>query len=68
MTRQTATSDIYVDGKTYKVSVIENPNVDDVLITEAQIHARAVSTGESVADRRVERSLRDYLVRFGVGR
>jgi hypothetical protein len=57
-----------LDGKPWTVSLIQNPTIDDVLVTEARLQAHNVEQGAVVTsdDRRVARDIRDYLIRFGV--
>ena len=59
-----------VDGKPLLVSLIQNPLIDDVLITEARLQATAVEEGTAAdaTDHRVERAVRDFLIRLGVER
>jgi hypothetical protein len=66
--RSQAITEILYDGEIYEISLIDGPNIDDVIITEARVQARMISTGEKDPSRRVERSMRDYLVRLGVER
>jgi hypothetical protein len=58
-----------VDGTLMEVVLIENPIIDDVLIAEAKVQAYFVyNNQEPASDRRVERTIRDYLIRLGVAR
>lgn len=59
-----------VEGRPVLVGVIQNPTIDDVVVTEARIHAASVDRVDPslVEGRRVDRRLRDYLVRLGVER
>lgn len=66
--RQTTTREIYEDGKLYRATLIEDPNVDDVLIAEAEAQAHFVRTGTEEPERRVGRDVREILLRFGVQR
>jgi hypothetical protein len=61
-------TEIFYNGEIYEIALIDGPNIDDVLIAEAQVQARMISTGEKDASRRVDRAMRDYLVRLGVER
>lgn len=54
------------DGQVYKVRLIENPTVDDVLNTEAKIYAFSMATGDIDTTRRVGRDVRNFLIRIGV--
>jgi len=63
------TQRMVVDGKPLLVSLIQNPLIDDVLITEARLQATDIEEGNSAnPDRRVDREVRDYLIRLGVER
>jgi hypothetical protein len=66
--RQEVLSKVSIDGKPYTVKLIQNPTIDDVLISEAQIYAGSLSSGISSEDHRVDRSVRDYLIRLSVER
>jgi hypothetical protein len=63
------TQRLVVEGKPLIVSLIQNPLIDDVLITEARLQATDIEEGNiSNADHRVDRDVRDYLIRLGVER
>lgn len=63
------TQKMVVDGKPLLVSLIQNPTIDDVLVTEARLQATDIEEGNVVnEDRRVERDVRDFLIRLGVER
>lgn len=63
------TQRMVVDGKPLLVSLIQNPLIDDVLVTEARLQATDIEEGNvSNTDRRVARDVRDYLIRLGVER
>lgn len=55
-----------IEGKPVIVKLINNPTIDDVVVTEARIFASSLETGEDLSSRRVSRSLRDYLIRLGI--
>ena len=58
-----------VEDKPLLVSLIQNPLIDDVLITEARLQATDIEEGNSAnPDRRVGRDVRDFLIRLGVER
>lgn len=67
-TQKTATGSIEMDGRSYTLTIIENPTVDDVVVSEMKVHAQHVAEGLDVSDRRVARGIRDFLVRLGVER
>lgn len=63
------TQRMIVDGKPLLVSLIQNPLIDDVLITEARLQATDIEEGNgSNPDHRVDRDVRDFLIRLGVER
>lgn len=66
--RDITTQSILVDGASVKATLITDPNIDDVLIAEAQAFAYNVVSGTSEPDRKVDRSIREMLLRFGVQR
>lgn len=57
-----------VNNKSLLVKLINNPTIDDVLNIEARVYAASVGQGNLDTDRRVERDLRDFLIRIGVER
>ena len=57
-----------VDGRVMRVTFINDPNIDDVLIAESQAYAAELYTGATDPARRVSLSLRDMLTQFGVQR
>jgi len=61
------TQRMIVEGKPLLVSLIQNPLIDDVLITEARLQATDIEEGNTAStDRRVARDIRDFLIRLGV--
>jgi Trk K+ transport system NAD-binding subunit len=64
--RKVTTTDIVKDGQLYKLSLIESPNIDDVITSEAQVQAYMIATASVDDTRRVDRTLREILMRFGV--
>lgn len=65
--RQDITTHAAIDGEPYLITLIENPTIDDVVITEAKIQASAIENRDGSADnRRVDRGIRDFLIRLGV--
>jgi hypothetical protein len=67
--RQEVESKLLLEGKSYSIKLIHNPTVDDVVITEARIQAAEISNGDVLVDeRRVQRDIRDFLIRLGVER
>lgn len=65
--RQELVTKITIDGRPYTMRLLTHPLIDDVLITEAKISAFEIENGPG-ADRRVDRAIRDYLLRIGVER
>ncbi len=65
--RDSYTREFLVDGKIMEATVITDPNVDDVLRTEARLTAHEIA-GAQLPTRRVSREIRDLLIRFGVQR
>ncbi len=57
-----------IDGKPVLIKLINNPLIDDVVVSEARAQATAIERGTIDPDRRVARDLRDFLVRIGVER
>ena len=59
-----------VEGDSLTVSLIQNPLIDDVLVTEMQVQAASIwqNNDSIVSDRRVSRDIRDWLIRLGVER
>lgn len=55
-------------GRSYTLTLIENPTVDDVIVSEMKVQAQHVAESLDVSNRRVDRSIRDFLVRLGVER
>lgn len=66
--RRTYAQDLVVDGQVVRATLIEDPNIDDVIATEARVYGYQLFTGTVDPERRVDRDVRDILVRFGVVR
>lgn len=68
--RAVVTANLLVNGKPVSVSLIDNPLIDDVLITEARIQAASIINQDPslVDNRRVSKDIRDFLIRTGVER
>jgi hypothetical protein len=54
-------------GNSYSIYLIDNPTIDDVMVVEMRLYAVEVESGITV-DRRVNRDVRDLLIRLGVER
>jgi hypothetical protein len=59
---------LIVGGRPYVITLLHNPTIDDVLLTEARVAAAAIESKVSDEDRSVSRDIRDYLIRTGVER
>lgn len=59
---------VAIDGEPYSLVLIDNPTIDDVLVVEMKLKAAEVVNGEPDPTRRVEREVRDVLLRLGVER
>lgn len=57
-----------VEGRPVIVRLINNPTIDDIINIEARVQAASIENGRDNSGRRVERALRDYLIRIGVER
>jgi hypothetical protein len=57
-----------VDGRPVIIKLINNPTIDDVVVTEARVYATSIERGNVDPNRRVSRGLRDFLIRLGVER
>lgn len=66
--RDITSQDITVNGKTLRATLISDPNIDDVVIAEAETQAFAILTNGDLTTHRVSRDVRDLLLRFGVQR
>lgn len=65
--RQESAIRLIVDGRPVVYRVLSNPVIDDVVISEAKLQAFQIENG-SLGERRVDRNLRDFLIRLGVER
>lgn len=68
VTRQESEAHLIVDGRPVTYKVISNPLIDDVLLTEARLTAYEIENGPLDSGRRVDRGVRDFLIRLGVER
>lgn len=66
--RTDVVSKVQVDGRPYTLVLVENPTIDDVLVVEAKLTAAEIMNEESFGERRVDRAVRDLLIRMGVER
>lgn len=67
-TRKEVSGSILTNGRSYTLTLIENPTVDDVVVSEMKVQAQHIAEGADVSNRRVVRAIRDFLVRLGVER
>jgi len=66
--REIIEQDMVVDGRVVRVTLINDPTIDDVLIGESQNYAYNLSSGSSEPDRKVVRSVREIFLQFGIQR
>lgn len=59
---------LVIDGEPFLVNLISYPTIDDVVVTEMRLTAYEIFSGKKDATRRVDRQIRDYLIRTGVER
>jgi hypothetical protein len=59
---------VEVNGVPYTVTFIDSPTIDDVVVTESRIYAAEIMNSSTPMDRRVDRDVRDILIRLGVER
>ncbi len=66
--RQEVESRMIVDGQPVIIKLISHPLIDDVVITESRLQAYNIQNGISDTEHRVDRGMRDFLIRLGVER
>jgi hypothetical protein len=66
--RQEVIQDLVVEGKPMTLRLLSHPLIDDILLVEAKITAYEMENGTIDPARRVDRAVRDYLIRLGVER
>lgn len=68
--RQIIPTTLLVEGTVLQLNLIQNPNIDDSIITEMKVFANAKAKGEleTLVNRRIDRSLREYLTKGGLRR
>jgi hypothetical protein len=59
---------VFVDGRPYTILLIDNPTIDDVMVVEMKLKAAELMTNTPQPDRKVEKEVRDTLIRLGVDR
>jgi hypothetical protein len=50
------------------IRLINNPIIDDILVGEMYAQATSIWRGDDLSNHRVERGIRDYLIRLGIER
>lgn len=68
--RNEVVTSLVVDGERLKITLLQSPLIDDIIVTEARVQATSIETKnkDMLQGRRVDRNLRDYLIRLGVER
>jgi len=67
--RSVIPSRMVVEGRPLIINLIENPTIDDVVITEARIYAASLDNSDpTINDRKVSRNILDFLIRQNVER
>lgn len=57
-----------VDGRPYTVLLIDNPTIEDVMVVEMKLRAAELMNQSTDETRRVEKDVRDALIRLGIDR
>lgn len=63
--RKEFTEQLIVGKQIYTITLLDHPLIDDVVITEAMIKAESIVSGVEDTTRRVDRSIRDLLIKLG---
>jgi hypothetical protein len=66
--RTNITSKVSIDGKPYTILLVDNPTIDDVVVVEMKLRAAEMMNSQEDPERRVEKDVRDALIRLGVDR
>lgn len=66
--REEVSTRVLIDGRPVVVGIIQNPVIDDIVVAEAQVQASLIISKQDGGGRRVDRTLRDFLIRLGVER
>jgi hypothetical protein len=66
--RTNINTQVTMDGKPYTILLIDNPTIDDVMVVEMKLKAAEYLTNTPQPDRKVEKDVRDALIRLGVDR
>jgi hypothetical protein len=64
--RKEFTQQLVVENNIYSITILDHPLIDDVVIAEAMLKAETLVSGIGDPDRRVDRSIRNFLIRLGV--
>lgn len=59
---------LVVEGVPFVVRLVESPTIEDVVATEARLHASKIEGYPIPFDHQVERDVRDFLIRLGIDR
>jgi hypothetical protein len=61
---------VVVEGIALQLNLIQNPNIDDAVMTEMKVYANALAKNElsTLEARRIDRGLREYLTKEGLQR
>jgi hypothetical protein len=65
--RTNINTQVTMDGP-YTILLIDNPTIDDVMVVEMKLKAAEYLTNTPQPDRKVEKDVRDALIRLGVDR
>lgn len=57
---------VIIKNKPVTIQLINNPLIDDVVVTEAKVYLYGLESGTVDTSRRVERGLRDFFIKIGV--
>lgn len=57
-----------VDGRPYTILLVDNPTIEDVLVIEMKLRAAELMNQTADDTRKVEKDVRDALIRLGIDR
>lgn len=66
--RTNVATKVALNGRPYTVFVVDYPTIDDVIVVEMKLHAAEIINNEVNEGYRVDRDVRDVLIRLGVER
>lgn len=64
--RNELTQQIVIANQVYTITVFDHPLIEDVVVAEAKIKAESIVSGVDDSSRRVDRSIRNLLIKLGV--